>query len=449
MLNKKPAYLILLFLLYFQHVSGQSGFNFYNSNADRIKVRFQLINNLVVFPIEINGKQLSFILDTGVTKTILFTLQNTDSLLIRNVQRTTLSGLGKGKPVRALLAKNNTFNIKGMKSKDEDLYVITESTIDLSSRMGTTIHGIIGYNLMKDVVVKIDYQNKYLEFINPKVYYSKKCKRCEVFPIQIHNKKPFINGQIVMEDSISRENIDVKLLIDSGGSDALWLFENSKPSIKAPKLFFNDILGEGLSGTIYGKRSRVKGFQLGKYFIKEPTVSYLDSASTAKALQFKDRNGSIGGAILRRFKVWIDYPNRKVTLKQVASLNAGFNYNMSGLTIAYNGKTLVKRNEESRFLGLANQNDVNNNVGTTIFTKYRFMFLPVYRVDNVILDSPAGIAGIKKGDIIVSINYKEAYNYSLQDIMNLFQSKNNRKIIMKIKRKGKTMKFKFHLKRKV
>ena len=128
------------------------------------------------------------------------------------------------------------------------------------------------------------------------------------------------------------------MLIDSGGSDSLWLFENTKDEIKTPKRFFNDILGEGLSGTIYGNRSRIPEFKLGRFTIKSPTVSFLDSISTFNARKFKERNGSIGSNILKRFKVWIDYPNKKITLKKNGSFKNGFNYNMSGLGVIYNGQ---------------------------------------------------------------------------------------------------------------
>ena len=450
MLNRKVIFFTVAILFSIQNIKSQSGFQFYGANTDAQRVRFQLINNLIVFPIEINGKQLSFILDTGVTKTILFSLRTSDSLVVKDVRNVTLSGLGKGDPAKALLAKNNTFRIKDMMSSDEDLYIVAEGAIDLSSKMGTTIHGIIGYNLLKDIVVKIDYRNKFLEFINPKAFNSESCKRCEEFPIQIRNRKPFINGKLVLEDSIGVKNIDVKLLIDSGGSDAVWLFENSKPSIAPPKKFFNDILGEGLSGTIYGKRSRVKGFKLGSFLLKEPTVSYLDSLSTSKALNFKERNGSLGGDILRRFRVWIDYPNNRIILKKTGSLTSGFNYNMSGLTIAYNGKKLVRKEQESKNINYGLGNQSTRGQGEVSFvTNYRYVFLPVYKIDGVIPDSPAGLAGIKKGDAIVSINFKLAYDYSLQDILNLFQSKNNKRIVMKIRRNGETMKFKFNLKRKI
>ena len=74
----------------------------------------------------------------------------------------------------------------------------------------------------------------------------------KTFPLQFYRNKPYIEAKVRL-DTIGNKFTDVKLLIDTGGSEAIWLFEDSKKEIKTPKKFFSDILGEGLSGTIYGK----------------------------------------------------------------------------------------------------------------------------------------------------------------------------------------------------
>ena len=66
------------------------------------KINFELIDNLIVVPIELNGAKLSFILDSGVSSPILFNLSNQDSIQINNVSKITLRGLGEGEPMEAL-----------------------------------------------------------------------------------------------------------------------------------------------------------------------------------------------------------------------------------------------------------------------------------------------------------------------------------------------------------
>src|SRR5690606_32556712 len=65
------------------------------------KVKFQLINNLVIVPVEVNGAELSFILDSGVNKPILFNLMDQDSIAINNVSEVVIKGLGDGEAIKA------------------------------------------------------------------------------------------------------------------------------------------------------------------------------------------------------------------------------------------------------------------------------------------------------------------------------------------------------------
>ncbi len=437
----------VFFLWISSETFSQKGFHFYGSNQYKQKVSFKLINNLIIFPLDINGKELFFILDTGLSKTILFTLNKKDSLSLKNVKKVKLQGLGNGESIDALLSKNNRFQLKNIISNQEDLYIILNDKFDLSSKMGVTIHGIIGYNLFKNLIVKINYNSQKLIFYNPKKFKHKKCRKCETFPLELYRKKPYINIQIQL-DTVGTKKTAVKMLVDSGGSDAVWLFEHTKEEIVTPKRFFNDVLGEGLSGAIYGNRSRIPEISLGKFKIKEPTVSFLDSTSTHSARRFKGRNGSIGGNILKRFKVWIDYPNKKITLKKSRSLTKAFNYNMSGLEVIYNGKVLVKekRKIKTNFLG---RSKVKNKNIISFATSYYYKFKPSYIINRVTKESPAAKAGLQKGDVLVKLNYKVAHTYSLSKIVSIFQEKENKKIRITIQRNGIEYKYKFRLEKKI
>ena len=206
---KKNILLVFLFFTFFSNA--QNEFKFYGSNSRTESVRFQLINNLIVIPLNINGKQLSFILDTGVNKTILFNLTKNDSIGLNDVRKLTLQGLGSGKPVQALLSKNNRFRIRNLSSSNQDLYVILKDKFNVSGRMGTTVHGIIGYNLLKNVITKINYRTKKITFYNPKTFSYSKCRKCEDFPLEFYRNKPYLNAEIQM-DTIGDKKVSVKIV---------------------------------------------------------------------------------------------------------------------------------------------------------------------------------------------------------------------------------------------
>ena len=418
-----------------------------NQNKKTERIRFKFINNLIVIPLKINGKKLSFILDSGVSKTILFNITQNDSIGLNSVEKVSLRGLGKGEPVEALLSKNNKFSLKNIVSYDKTIYIIVRDYFDLSSKMGTTIHGIIGYNLLSNYVVKINYKNRYIDFYDPENFELKRCRKCETFPLNFYRKKPFIDAKVQL-DTIGDKLTDVKLLIDSGGSDAIWLFEHTKPEIVTPINHFNDILGEGLSGSIYGNISRISTFKLGSFIIEQPTVSFLDSISTKNARMYKERNGSIGSNILKRFIVWFNYANNTVTFKKNGSFKKGFNYNMSGLDVVYNGKQLVKEEDVRSYSDAYNQS-VSSTNSVKFITSFSYKFKPSYRIRNIVANSPADKAGLKVDDIILRLNNKPSHEYQLGEIIQKFQEKDGKRIKITVDRKGEKLKFQFRLEKKV
>ncbi|MDC1104580.1 hypothetical protein OAS45_03065 [Polaribacter sp.] len=141
--------------------------------------------------------------------------------------------MGKGKAIDALISQKNKLKVGALKSNDETIYVVLKDQFELSGKMGTTIHGIIGYSLLKDVIAKINYKTKKIILYNPKNFQYKKCKKCEEFPVEFYRNKPYVDAAIQL-DTIGNEMTSVKMLIDTGGSDALWLFEESHEKIKTP-----------------------------------------------------------------------------------------------------------------------------------------------------------------------------------------------------------------------
>ncbi len=425
----------------------QRGFRFFDQNTKFQSTEFQLINNLVVIPIEINGKKLNFIFDTGVNKTIVFNSAKTDTVFFRQNEKFELRGLGTGNPVEAIISKNNRFLIDNLVSTNHTVYIILKDEFDLSAKMGVTIHGVIGYDLLKSLVVQINYRKKKIRFYNPNHFQLKKCRKCEIFPLTIYQNKPYIDVQVAVRD---RENkTPVKMLINSGSSDALWLFEHTEEELITPEKYFNDFLGIGLSGVIYGKRSRIRAVEIGGFAIEEPTVSFLDSVSTENARKYTERNGSIGSNILKRFKVWIDYKNQQIMLEKNGSFKGGFEYNMSGIEVVYNGKILVE--EKQTKLGEVYGRDANTSAtastSVSIVTDYVYKFKSSYKVNEVLVGSPAYNAGVRSNDILYKINGRPAHNFKYNEIIGLFQKKPNLKIKLTVLRNNEFLTFEFRLKK--
>jgi len=431
--------ILLLFLLLAVNVSfTQSDFNL--PNLDKDKIRFDLVGNLIIIPVEVNGVELSFVLDSGVSKPILFNLTNIDSLQMNKVETILLRGLGGGAPVEAIRSRSNFISVGNAININQDIYVVFDKSINFTPRLGRPVHGIIGYDLFKSFIVEINYASKYIVLHKLENYSYKSCKKCETFDLTFYKNKPYITGEI----EVDSEFVPVKLLIDTGSSDALWIFENEeKGLIPTENMYFEDFLGKGLSGNIYGKRSKIERFKLKSFELNKVNTAFPDSTSISFARKNTQRNGSISGEVLKRFNIIVDYQNKKITLKKNRNFKSPFSYNKSGIIIEQNGVMIVKEREKRSGLGFNDGNDSNIHVET--ITHYKLAVKPAYTIVEIRKNSPAEKAGLLKGDIILSINSKDTHTLELQNVISYFKSKTGKFISLKIDRNGKIMLFGFRL----
>ena len=447
MCTYKSFYSFLIFFFLFLGVQlmgySQDGFKLPPGKV-KDRITFKLVNNLVVIPIEVNGKELSFLLDTGVNYTLLFGLYENDSLEIKNVTPVKIRGLGEGGDIDALKSVSNQFKVGKAIDRNHTVFVIYDQNINFSPRMGVNIHGVIGYEFFRDFVVKTDYDSELLTFYDPQFYKPKRCRSCETFEILFSNHKPYIRNKIT---SFNKE-YDVTLLIDSGASDALWLFKEDYGIRNDPKNYFNDFLGLGLSGGVHGKRSKIDMVSLGSFSFTKVNVAYPDSLAL-RNLRLNDiRSGTLGSDILKRFTVIMDYRSKRMTLRKNSFFNRPFHYNMAGIIIEHDGIIPIKdvTSLSDRSFRIGQKNRSSNAVNIYVNPLFTFFLAPKFVVAEVREGSPAHLAGVLKGDELLSINGKQFYEYELQEINELFSSKSGRKIILRINRNGIKFKKTFVLK---
>lgn len=436
--SKKIAFLFLWCGL-FSFSQGK----FVLQGANKDKISFKLINNLIIIPVEINGVELSFLLDTGVSKPIIFNFLNiTEELQINQAEKIYLRGLGEGESVEALRSRNNIFKIGKALSISQSLYAVFDPELNFAPRLGVPIHGIIGYDFFKDFIVEVNYASRYIRLYDPETYKAKSCSSCEVFDLEFFNNKPYITGSVEIGD----EELPVTLLIDSGGSDAIWLFDDEERGIHIPDKYFDDFLGRGLSGSVYGKRAKVNSFSLGKFKLRHVNVAFPDSISISFARKFKERSGTISGEILKRFNIIIDYPNSKISLKKNRNFSEPFYYNKSGISLEHDGVRVVRTVEQNR--GIARFQSVNESVATSdlvVSGNYKYSLAPSFKIVELRIDSPAYRAGLQLGDVILNINNRHAHLYTMHQIIQMFYGEDGKRIRLLIDREGVQKKFEFKL----
>lgn len=438
---KYGFFIICAFAFLFQG-QGQ-GYVFTDGRDVSKKIRFELINNLVVVPLQVNGTRLNFILDSGVSQPILFNLSDLDSVALRNVSAIKLQGLGTGEPIDALRSVGNTFRLGSLVNPNQDVYVVLDKGMNFSPSLGHTVHGIVGYDVFRNHAVEIHYGRKFLRFYKPGASKTPSRRHSVTLPLELRQNKAFLEAAVVVEGA---EEVPVRLLLDTGSGDAVWLFKDEANGLPVPETYYEEFLGQGLSGVIYGKRTRVKQVRIGSHILENAKAAFPDMESFQGLTDLADRNGSVGGAILKRFNLFLDYPSGKITFTRNNHFSDPFHYNLAGLEVQHAGMRYIsERITDSR--GMVKQDeDTFGNVQIRLQHTTQLSLVPEIVVSAIRAGSPADEVGLKEGDVILAVNGKPVHRYALQEIVQMINERKGKRVRLKIERMKSDLVFSFVLK---
>ena len=424
--------MVVLFLILATHSSISQDVFKLPEHSKKTTMRFKLVSNLIIVPVQVNGSEMNLILDTGVKQTILINIHPGDSIKLQNLETVFFAGIGsKDVKIKGVKSKHNHIKVgKTLLNEDHTMYFIHDLKFDFSEKIGIVINGFIGGDLLKDFIVKINYRNKKLTFYKRDKFKCRKLRKYKKYDIDMIEGKPYINGLVEFRKG---EKKKLKFLIDTGSSDAVWLFRNSRVKIPKNIKYIADYLGRGLSGNVNGRRTKMQRFDIDNNFkFKNVYVAFPDSTYTETVNAKKFYDGIIGNEIMRRFFVFLDYGNKKLYLKKYrGNYHEKFYYNISGISIAYGGKILVQ--EKTAVIAHDSGNKDNR---VLIDYKYEYKLKPIYVITYVRAGSPAEQAGLIYGDVLLKVNGKPSYKYSLQELWQRFFYQNKKSIKLLIDRNG-------------
>ena len=326
-------------MLYLWHCFSFAQSQLYLPQQSKAKISFEWKSNLIIIPVNIQGVALNFLVDTGVGYTLIFDNHKAQQLGFSQDHPYLLRGLGDQPALKAFQVEIKRLDIANFYIENLTALVLPESEFHLSKRIGTHVDGIIGYDLFEHFPVLINYPRRYLE-INPvQIQKHWKKKKTASLALYFYKRKPYLELTIPQPD---KATIKGNFLIDTGLSDALWLFSKHLDFKKSSPVF-EDFLGTGINGDVYGERGKIPSLVLGKTFLNQVKVAYPSVKNFDSLALEKNRLGSIGAELLSRFVLLIDYPNKQLLLKPTAKTADPFYYNLSGLELAYQGTQIVKR----------------------------------------------------------------------------------------------------------
>ncbi|MDF0719905.1 aspartyl protease family protein [Kaistella sp. PBT33-4] len=432
--------LLILLVLTLSYVRAQDGL-LLDQNTKKETISFQLINNLIFIPITVNGVELTFLLDTGVAETLLFSVGDSE-LVLQDTERVKFSGLGGAVEIEGLKSVNNKVQIGStFADSNHTIFVILDEEFNFSSHVGIPVNGIIGYPFFRNHQVKIDYQAKKITVYRKHSNYKIPRKSFAELDITIESNKPYVMAGV--EQVAFRQ--DSKLLLDLGNSDPLWLFPEVIDGFQYNRPNIDDFLGRGFNGDIYGKRSRIHRLYLDRFTFEKPLAAHPDAESVRHLTLVPGRKGSIGNDLLRRFTLIFDYPMNKLYLKKNRFYYDPFHLNMSGLEVKHDGMTWSQELVKVENPSPRHSETAGGYAAATNEFRYKFTLKPEYSVAGIRAGSPASLAGLRKGDKLMKLNNRNTAEMKLDHIMQLLKSEPGKKITVEIIREDKFQKFTFFL----
>jgi hypothetical protein len=366
----------------------------------------EIYDNLVFIQIRVNGAAPHpFILDTGANTS--FVNESLARSLDLGAKKSVDLKIGTGESsAKVSFEKHVTLSL-GSIVLPPGTVAITSLTA-LESRLGREIGGIIGADIFKRYVVTIDYAAGSVSLDEPKGFSYRGSG--VTLPLRIKGDRPFLSARVT---PVGAAPVTAFLVIDSGDTSALEFHTPyvAKHNLRAANQPLLPHLSKGLAGDSRNWRGRAAGLDLGSITIDRPLATFAEATKGSEAES--DYDGQIGGEILRRFTVVLDYSSGQMILQPNARFGEPFESDMSGLTL---------------------------NRAAPEFQDVTIEFVDA--------GSIAERGGVRAGDVIETIDSSSAASLSLDAIRRMFRQ-DRASHVLRIRRGAESIDIKLQLSRRI
>lgn len=345
-------------------------------------VPFELFNNHIYVEVKLNHKgPFRVLCDTGGANIVTPSLARELGLKSEGA----LQGRGVGEKSEDVgLVKMESLRVGDATLANQVFAVYPMEAF--SAVEGIPINGLIGYEVFKRFVTKVDYEHHLITLTLPSAFAYK--GEGTVVPFQFNERIPQVDGAI--------DGIEGKFDIDTGSRSSLDLMA---PFVEKHNLAahygakLEAVTGWGVGGAARSLVTRARVLRLGKVEVQAPVTEL--SLQKKGAFVSPYVAGNVGAGVLKRFNITFDYPHQQLILELNANYGKPDVFDRSGMWLNQSGET--------------------------------------FEVMDVIAGGPAARAGLKAGDKIVAIAGRPVSQLSLPKVREQFKSEAGTKIPLTIK----------------
>ncbi len=357
----------------------------FTTGRSALSIPFNLENDHIMIDGRVNGgAPLWFMLDTGAEATII----NTPRMAEFGLSSFGAASIeGGGNTTDFSFTKVPRLGFAGVELVNQ-----RDGVIDLTGLekiYGRAMGGILGYDFFSRFVVRVDYDRKTLDLLDPAGFtYTGAGKK---LPFVIESGHPHVTSTITVASGVA---IAADMVVDCGAADTANL---CSPFVKAHNLLeLARKKPAGAANVMAGSekeffaqtsvRGRLASLTLGPFTLKNVPNNLM--VATTGGYATESFSGTIGEGVLRRFNTTYDYSRNVMILEPSAEFATPFKGRKTfGATFLSDG------------------------VDYTMF-----------RVTAVRKDSPAEAAGLKKDDVITVVDGTPAAKLRLAELRQMFSA---------------------------
>jgi hypothetical protein len=351
-------------------------------------IPFEVVNRHIMIKVSINkSAPLWFIFDTG-DKVAIVDSTRARALGLNLQGEINVGGAGEGS-LKGSFVRDASLNVVDVEGHQQPVALAVPLSL-MAPNFGHDVDGIIGADFIKEFVVEIDYEARVMRLHNKERFvYS---GPGEVLPVSfINGGHPTIPAEITAP---GRQPLKGKFVIDVGSGGSLMLnrpFVEQENLLAATPKTIRLMGAGGAGGKATGRVGRLTRLRIGKLEIDDPVTAF--SEDKGGAFGNSQTQGNIGHQILSKFKIFLDYGRERMILEPNASFKKPIGPASTGLAIVGEG------------------------------SDYK-----TFRVIDLLEDSPAAEAGLKAGDVLISVDGHPATELTLTILHELFEKPTPRKL---------------------
>ena len=356
-----------------------------------IEVPFRLGDHAIIVDAVVNDRPVSLMFDTGfsgyvVVGTHINLGKPTGSMTLQDFVGT----------LQADTVKIKTLKLGGRSIKvEKDAQAVVQGGNDYSLSYNTHCDGVMGFSVIKDNITEINFEKKKF-IIYPDGY--------DIAKRPVDNKSTFLNKLLPLGNA----SLEMRVKTDAGKSMTLALDTGNAFYATTHK----DVLertGVWTPGRKpkFVKQSFVASGAVDSWSLRLPNTTIFGVPVEDSVWDIIDRpsssaegDGTVGFGFLKNFNILIDYDKRRVWLQ-----------NWTGQT----------------------SDDEAGDIGINAYYDDAKKRTVIY---NVMPDSPAGKAGVKRGDLLVAVDGKDVENVGQRRLRTIFEGKEGTTVAVSISRNG-------------